>query len=151
MIDIVDKSTRSRMMAGIKGKNTNPELLIRSGLHARGSRFRLHGRKLPGKPDIVFPKYNALILINGCFWHLHDCHLFKWPKTRPAFWKYKLTRNSNRDAETREKLAGMGWRSLTIWECALKGKTKLCLDDLICKVIEWLEGGEKNLEIRGSD
>ncbi|WP_231884015.1 very short patch repair endonuclease, partial [Alcanivorax sp. HI0044] len=83
MVDVVDKATRSRMMAGIKGKDTKPEILIRSELHRRGFRFRKNVKDLPGKPDIVLPKYKAVIMVNGCFWHGHECHLFKWPSTRP--------------------------------------------------------------------
>ena len=83
MVDVVDRKTRSRMMSGIRGKNTKPELLIRKGLHARGFRFRLHDKRLPGKPDLVLPKYSAVIFVHGCFWHGHDCHLFKWPKIPP--------------------------------------------------------------------
>lgn len=87
MIDVVDTKTRSRMMSGIGGKNTRPELLIRGQLHRRGFRFRLHDTKLAGNPDIVLKKYQAVIFIHGCFWHRHECYLFKWPKSRPEFWK----------------------------------------------------------------
>ena len=93
MADVVDRKTRSRMMSGIRGKNTRPELLIRKGLHARGFRFRLHDKRLPGKPDLVLPKYSAVIFVHGCFWHGHDCHLFKWPQSRREFWRKKITRN----------------------------------------------------------
>lgn len=89
MTDVVDKATRSRMMAGIKGKDTKPEMLIRSELHRRGFRFRKNVKDLPGKPDIVLPKYRAVIMVNGCFWHGHGCRLFKWPSTRPEFWREK--------------------------------------------------------------
>jgi DNA mismatch endonuclease (patch repair protein) len=85
MTDIADKATRSRIMSGICGKNTKPEILIRKGLHALGFRCRLHSPKLPGKPDIVLPKYKAIILVNGCFWHSHNCYLFKWPSTIKEF------------------------------------------------------------------
>lgn len=90
MIDIVDTATRSRMMAGIKGKNTKPEKLVRSLLHRQGFLFRLNVRELPGKPDIVLPRYRAVIFVNGCFWHGHDCFSFKWPKTRTDFWQHKI-------------------------------------------------------------
>mgnify|MGYP001813680444 FL=1 len=123
MADVVDRKTRSRMMSGIRGKNTRPELLIRKGLHARGFRFRLHDKRLPGKPDLVLPKYSAVIFVHGCFWHGHDCHLFKWPQSRREFWRKKITRNKVKDAESYVSLKKEGWYILTIWECALKGRT----------------------------
>jgi DNA mismatch endonuclease, patch repair protein len=97
MADIVPKAKRSEMMAGIRGKNTRPEMLVRRALHAHGYRFRLHRKDLPGKPDIVLPKYRAVIFVHGCFWHGHDCHLFKWPKTREDFWIQKIKNNQERD------------------------------------------------------
>ena len=100
MTDVVDRETRSRMMAGIRGKDTKPELTIRKAIHARGFRYRIHDRRLPGKPDMVFPRYRAVILVNGCFWHGHNCHLFKWPSTRVDFWKTKIERNREKDGET---------------------------------------------------
>lgn len=87
-------------MAAIRGRDTKPELIIRKGLHARGFRFRLQGRDLPGRPDLIFPKYRALIWVNGCFWHGHDCPMFRWPKSREDFWRGKIGRNRERDAET---------------------------------------------------
>ena len=97
MVDVVDTATRSRMMAGIKGKNTQPERLVRSLLHRKGFRFRLNVRELPGKPDIVLPSYHAVIFVNGCFWHGHDCVRFKWPKTRTDFWQHKIEGNRSND------------------------------------------------------
>ncbi len=91
MPDVVSRAKRGEMMSGIRGKNTKPELVIRSALHRAGYRFRLHTRSLPGKPDLVLPKYRAAIFVNGCFWHGHDCHLFKWPGTRKDFWRAKIT------------------------------------------------------------
>ena len=93
MTDVVNKQTRSRMMSGIKSKNTKPELIIRKALFKKGFRFKLHDKSLPGKPDLVLPKYDAVIFIHGCFWHQHNCHLFKWPSTRPEFWETKIHRN----------------------------------------------------------
>ena len=104
MIDVVDAETRSRMMSGIRGKNTKPELLTRSLLHRAGYRFRIHDKNLPSKPDIVLKKYNAVILVHGCFWHRHLCHLFKWPKSRPEFWRKKLNGNYHRDQENIQSL-----------------------------------------------
>lgn len=149
MIDVVSPEVRSRMMAGIKGKNTQPEVLIRKQLHRRGFRYKLHDRRLPGKPDLVLPRYRAVIQIHGCFWHLHDCALFKWPATRAGFWLRKLKRNREVDASNETLLLSQGWRVLTIWECSLKGKGKLSPDLLAGKVEAWILSSGKRLEIRG--
>ncbi len=125
-------------MAGITGKNTRPEMLVRRALHKQGFRYRLHDKDLPGKPDLVFPKYKAVILVHGCFWHAHDCHLFKWPKTRQDFWKEKIEGNKARDRKIIKQLQEQGWRVLNIWECALKGKTRLSLEEVIEKASLWL-------------
>jgi len=138
-------------MSGIKGKDTKPELVIRKGLHARGFRFRLHDKKLPGKPDLVFPKYKAVIFVHGCFWHGHDCHLFKWPSSRPEFWRNKITRNRQKDSSVAEELHNLGWRILVIWECAIKGKTRMKLDKILSQVSGWLLGGTCDYQIRGLD
>ena len=125
-------------MAGIKGKNTGPEMIIRRALFREGFRYRLHDKKLPGKPDLVLCKYNAVVLINGCFWHGHSCHLFKWPKSRPEFWRDKISDNKVRDVRNIAALTNSGWRILTIWECALKGKHRRSLDDVISKTSSFL-------------
>jgi DNA mismatch endonuclease (patch repair protein) len=150
MADIVPAGVRSRMMAGIRGTNTKPELLLRRGLHALGFRFRLHDKSLPGRPDIVLPRYRAVIFAHGCFWHGHDCHLFKWPSSRPEFWQTKIERNRAVDARTGAALAEAGWRQAVVWECALKGRTRLPLDELITACAEWLKSDRQHLEIRGS-
>ena len=149
MPDIVSPETRSRMMAGIRGKNTKPELFVRKALHARGFRYRLHDRTLPGKPDMSFPKYRAVILVNGCFWHGHDCHLFKWPSTNKEFWRRKITRNRQKDGETLHSLKEKGWRVAVIRECALKGKTRLNPDDVINTAAKWLFSGHGDRVIEG--
>lgn len=136
-------------MSGIRGKNTKPELLIRKALHARGFRYRLHC-DLPGRPDICLPKYRAVILVHGCFWHGHDCHLFKWPTTRPEFWRTKIARNREIDCAADERLSIAGWRVATIWECALKGKSRLALDDVAQRCADWLISDCERLMIRGS-
>lgn len=136
-------------MSGIRGKDTGPELFIRRALHARGFRYRLHDRRLPGKPDLSFPKYRAVILVNGCFWHGHDCHLFKWPSTRHEFWRRKITRNREKDEETRQALVKQGWRVGVIHECALKGKTRLDPDRIIDTTGKWLRSGQEYLGIEG--
>ena len=137
------------MMSGIRTKNTKPELLIRKGLHARGFRFRLHDKRLAGKPDLVLPKYSAVIFVHGCFWHRHDCHLFKWPKTRRGFWHKKLLRNQEKDAESYTRLKKDGWYILTIWECALKGRTRKPLDKVLDMTADWLVSGQRNRQIQG--
>ncbi|AUZ88409.1 very short patch repair endonuclease [Arthrobacter agilis] len=120
MADTVDAATRSRMMSGIRGKNTKGEVLIRKGLHARGLRYRINARDLPGKPDVVLPRHHAVIFFNGCFWHQHDCPLFRWPKTREDFWREKLNRNRERDLRVIEELTAKGWRIGIVWECSLR-------------------------------
>lgn len=150
MADVVPADVRSRMMAGIRATNTKPELLLRRGLHARGLRFRLHDPALPGKPDIVFPRYRAVILAHGCFWHGHDCHLFKWPSTRPDFWRAKIARNREVDARTTAALANAEWRQAIVWECALKGRTRLPLDNIIDSCENWIRSDRQRMEIRGT-
>ena len=136
-------------MSGIRGKDTIPELLIRKALFAKGFRYRLHDRRLPGKPDLVFPKYDAVIFIHGCFWHGHDCHLFKWPSTRPEFWKNKINRNREVDERNYKKIKEDGWRILTIWECAIKGKTRLSLEKIVDASEKWLKEGKRDKVIKG--
>lgn len=148
--DIVDRQTRSRMMSGIRGRDTRPELLVRKGLFGRGFRYRLHVPDLPGKPDLVFPKYSAVIFVNGCFWHGHDCHLFRMPSTRPEFWRKKIEGNIARDKATKQRLGDMGWRQMTIWECAVKGRTRLPLEDVLDRTAMWLAGDRATSEMRGA-
>lgn len=129
--------TRSEMMSRIGPKDTRPELIVRSGLHRRGYRFGLHSRNLPGRPDLVLPKYRAAILVHGCFWHAHQgCPYFKIPATRTGFWTTKLMRNRERDGEVREALQDAGWRVLTVWECSVR---KMPVDSLIDCIILWLK------------
>lgn len=149
MADTVSPETRSRMMSGIRGKDTKPEMILRRGLHALGFRFRLHDKRLPGKPDLVFPKYRAVIFAHGCFWHGHDCHLFKWPSSRPEFWLAKINRNREADARSEALLAQDGWRQCIVWECAMKGRTRLPLEDLIAECALWLRTDLPRMEIRG--
>lgn len=150
MPDVVDPKTRSRMMAGITGRDTKPELLIRRALHARGFRYRLDARDVPGRPDILLPRYRAAIFVHGCFWHGHSCPLFRLPGTRTEFWKAKIDRNRARDAEVAEALAGSPWRQLTVWECALRGKGRLDFAALIDRIALWITGGEVSMELEGA-
>ena len=149
MADIVDKATRSRMMSGIRGKNTRPELFIRKALHKKGFRYKLHDKRLPGKPDLVFPRYRAVILVHGCFWHGHDCSLFKWPSTREEFWQAKIRRNREKDLEVLADLESSGWRVLVVWECAIKGRGKLVETELLDSLERWLDSDVHHGEIRG--
>lgn len=135
-------------MAAIRGKNTRPELLIRKALHARGFRYRLHGA-LPGKPDLVLPRWSAVILVHGCFWHGHDCPMFHWPATRAEFWHDKIGRNRARDAATGRALEGDGWRVATVWECALKGRGRLPLAGVIDSLAAWLSSDAQTICIKG--
>ena len=136
-------------MAAIRGADTKPELLIRRQLHARGFRYRLHDRKLPGRPDLVFPRYHAVLFVNGCFWHGHDCDLFRWPKTRPEFWRDKIGGNVARDLRNEGALAALGWRVGLVWECAVKGPQRLPAGELIDSIASFLKGSEKTLWVQG--
>lgn len=151
MADVVGPEVRSRMMAGIRGTNTKPELLLRKGLHAAGFRYRLHDGTLPGKPDIVLPRHRAVVFAHGCFWHGHDCHLFKSPATRPEFWQAKIARNREVDSLAEAALRQIGWRRAVVWECALKGRTRLPPGQVIDRLAGWIRKGEDCLEIRGLD
>ena len=149
MADIVSTQVRSRMMSGIRSKNTKPEMIIRRGLHACGFRYRLHNAALPGKPDLVFASRRAIILIHGCFWHAHGCHLFRWPSSRKQFWQRKLLGNQLRDVAVRAALQAENWRILTIWECALKGSAKRPANEVVQYAAKWLQSGTDCREIQG--
>lgn len=148
-MDTVDKVKRSEIMSGIKSKDTRGELSIRKGLHKLGFRYQLHRKDLPGKPDLVFPKHRAVIFVNGCFWHAHNCHMFKWPSTRVDFWKEKIGTNKIRDARNFQACIALGWKVLVIWECALKGKTRRNLDEVIHTTANWLLYDSQSAEIEG--
>ena len=135
-------------MSGIRGKNTKPEILVRSLLHRQGFRFRLHDRKLPGKPDIVLPRYHAVIFVHGCFWHGHDCPLFRMPATRESFWKQKIATNHANDQKARSALLNMGWRVGVVWECAIRGAGK-DFDKVAHHLSNWLRGEKSFIEERG--
>jgi DNA mismatch endonuclease (patch repair protein) len=120
MIDVVDKKTRSRMMSGIRGKDTKPELFLRRSLHRMGFRYLLGGAGMLGKPDLVFPSRKIAVFVHGCFWHRHRCKYFKWPSSNQAFWREKIEGNVRRDRRTKTALRRSGWRVLVIWECQLK-------------------------------
>lgn len=138
MTDIVSPEIRSRMMSGIRGVNTKPEMIVRKGLFRRGFRYRIHAKHLPGKPDLVLAKYNTIIFVHGCFWHHHDCRLFKWPKSNTEFWREKITANTQRDKRYNTELIHDGWRVLIVWECALKGKKDQEINKILDHISDWL-------------
>ncbi|WP_080757137.1 very short patch repair endonuclease [Ectopseudomonas khazarica] len=120
-MDIVSKEVRSRMMAGIRGNNTAPEMKVRKLLHRHGFRFRLHPRELPGRPDVVLPRYRVCIFIHGCFWHRHPgCRFATHPRTREEFWRLKFDQNVKRDLRNRNELLQQGWRVFELWECGIR-------------------------------
>ncbi|WP_082016552.1 very short patch repair endonuclease [Cupriavidus sp. IDO] len=148
MTDIVAREKRSRMMAGIRGKDTKPELIVRKALFAAGYRFRLHRRDLPGAPDVVMPGRKVAIFVHGCFWHSHsDCGLVKAPATNAEFWRAKLAGNVERDCRAIAALRSAGWRVLVVWECATKGKVAGRLTE---NLVEWIAGSRPLGEIPAS-
>lgn len=147
MNDLVFKEARSKNMAAIKGRNTKPEMLVRRRLHQAGFRYRLHAAELPGKPDLVFPKYKAVICIQGCFWHQHQCEMFHWPKSRTEWWRQKISANRAHDEAMQDKLRELGWRVLLVWECALKGKARYNPEQLLELISAWLRGGNSFSEL----
>jgi len=136
MADVHNIATRSYNMSRIKGKNTRPEMIVRKFLFSKGFRYRLHDKKLPGKPDIVLPKYKTVIFINGCFWHGHEgCRYYVVPKTRTTWWIDKINRNKQLDAENYNKLLQLDWKIIYIFECELKKDNKdITLNGLITKL-----------------
>ena len=149
MADVVDPVTRSRMMSGIRGKNTKPELWLRKALHALGFRFRVHVRDLPGRPDIVLPKWKAVVLVHGCFWHQHGgCRFATRPATRPDFWQAKFASNIERDRRQLAALQQIGWRTAVIWECSLRHPQDL--DATAAALADWLTSGAAQLETEPS-
>lgn len=140
MTDVVDAATRSRMMSGIKGKDTKPEIFLRKALHAEGYRYRLGGCGLPGKPDLVFPSRQTVLFVHGCFWHRHNCRYFKWPRSNAVFWKEKLDRNADRDLRVKKELTRLGWRVLTVWDCELRSSKYNLPNKAVNRVASLLAG-----------
>ena len=150
MQDVLTPSQRHRCMSSIRGKNTKPEILVRKGLHARGFRFRLHNKKLPGSPDIVLPKYGVAIMVNGCFWHGHKgCRYATEPKSNVEFWEAKIARNRHRDEVTAAHLEALGWTVITIWECELR--TSSLLDDRLNTLAEEIRRAYETKRIKDRD
>lgn len=145
MGDVVDPRTRSRMMAGIQAKNTNPEVVVRKSLSGLGYRYRLHRRDLPGVPDLVMSGRRIAVFVHGCFWHSHkNCKFVKAPKTNAEFWRAKLGKNVTRDIRSVTSLRAMGWRVLVVWECATRGEATARLPAALSR---WIEGDAPSGEI----
>ena len=144
MPDVVSREVRSRMMSGIRGKDTKPEVALRKALHRRGLRYKLHDKSLPGRPDLVFPSRHAVVLVNGCFWHAHEgCPYFKLPATRPEFWRAKLMANRERDQRNLSMLQDDGWRVGVVWECAMRKD----LDGSVAQLAQWLDGRGERIDV----
>lgn len=152
-MDIVNSETRSRMMSGIRSKNTKPEIIIRKGLFNRGLRYRINDKKVFGKPDIVLKKHKAIIFIHGCFWHGHiGCKNFKMPSSNREFWVNKIDVNRKRDGEVLNYLHATGWRICIVWECAVRGKYQLNkIDETIQKLYDWIISDNIWLEITSEE
>ena len=146
MADTVSPAVRSRMMAGIKATGTKPEMIVRRALHGAGFRYVLHDGRLPGRPDMVLPRYHAVVFVNGCFWHGHACRFFRLPATRPEFWSAKIEGNRVRDATSHAAIAAAGWRVATVWECALRGN-EAANGAATARLVKWLRSRSVRLEI----
>lgn len=146
MVDVVDSATRSRMMSGIRGKDTRPELALRRALHARGLRYRLHAKGVPGRPDILLRRHGAVVFVHGCYWHRHPgCRFASIPATRPEFWQAKFAANVARDARVHAELLDSGWRVATVWECALRSPAGV--EAAAEAIVNWLDQDAGVLEI----
>ena len=139
MTDVHSPAQRSKNMAAIRCANTKPEIQVRRLLHDSGYRFRLHRRDLPGRPDIVLPRYKAAIFVNGCFWHMHDCEWFRMPRTRPEFWREKLLSNRRRDQQNLADLQATNWRVAVVWECSLRNGSEGRIESMRTKLCEWID------------
>lgn len=148
-MDTVDRQTRSKIMASVGQKNTGAELVLRRALHKMGFRYKLHDRRLPGSPDLVLPRFHAVIFVNGCYWHSHGCDRSTIPKTRNRFWTEKFQANRSRDKRNATSLLKTGWRVLTVWECVLLGNKFLPAPNVIKRVCAWLNGTKRNGQIPG--
>ena len=147
MTDVVSKAVRSRMMSGIRGSNTKPEILLRKLLHREGFRFRLNNAGLPGRPDVVMPKHNVAVFVHGCFWHRHSgCRFSYVPASNRQFWRDKFAKNVRRDAMMEEALVDDGWRVLVVWECASK-RGRVDPSYLVTKIFKWMKSGRRRGQI----
>ena len=135
MADNLSSEDRKKNMSHIRSRNTKPEEMVRKYLFAHGFRYRKNVPTLPGKPDIVLPKYRTVIFVNGCFWHRHNCSRFVWPTSNEEYWKRKINGNVARDQCQQQKLIAMGWNVLVIWECELKADSRDKALDWLCRTI----------------
>jgi DNA mismatch endonuclease, patch repair protein len=146
-MDTVTPAIRSKIMASVGQKNTGAEVLLRKALHRSGLRYKLHDRRLAGSPDLVFPRFRAVVFVHGCYWHSHGCYRSTVPKTRRYYWQGKFASNRKRDARKRAELLAKDWRVLTVWECALLGKTAQPIDRLATLIKRWLCSKSRAQEI----
>lgn len=149
MIEVLPSEQRSARMAAVRQRDTKPERMVRSLLHRAGFRFRLTDRRLPGSPDIVLPRWRVAVFVNGCFWHGHDCHLYRLPATRTEFWRAKAIANVERDERVVRELHSGGWRTITVWQCALKGKTRLIPSELAAALVAAVNCNTPHVDLRG--
>lgn len=144
-MDVLTPVQRRLNMSRIRSRDTQPELLIRRGLHAQGLRFRLHQRQLPGQPDLVLARHRTVVFVNGCFWHSHGCHISRMPETRREYWQPKLDWNTQRDRDAIRTLQAAGWRIVIVWECALRGRTRLAAGDAVAQVSDFIRANAGSL------
>ncbi len=149
-MDTVDKETRSRIMSRNRHRDTGPEIQLRSVLHRAGLRYRLYNKKLPGKPDLVFPRFRATVFVHGCYWHAHGCYRSSVPKSHQDYWKTKFSRNRERDVRNIALLRELNWRVMIIWECSVVGKNAMPSNELTETVCSWLHGSVKFVEVPGN-
>lgn len=149
-MDRVNRQTRSKIMSAVGRQDTGPEVMLRSALHRQGLRYRLHDRRLPGSPDLVFPRFRAVVFVHGCYWHAHGCYRSTVPDARRAFWLAKFKANQARDRRQEADLIAQGWRVLIVWECALVGNSKVDQTVLALRVHRWLVGSRGSAVIAGS-
>lgn len=148
MADRLTPEQRRLNMSRIRGRDTKPEFAVRRALHSMGFRYRLHVGDLPGRPDLVLPKWRCIVQVHGCFWHGHGCALFRWPATRQDFWQEKIAGNVRRDRRNEAELMKRGWRVVTVWECALKGRSRLPEDELKSALSGSIRSAEQKCEIK---
>lgn len=149
MTDTLTGEQRSQRMAAVRQRDTKPEQEVRSLLHRAGFRFRLTDRRLPGSPDIVLRRWRVAVFVNGCFWHGHDCHLYRLPATRTEFWRAKTVANVKRDERVVSELRAAGWRIITVWQCALKGRTRLTPAELSAALVAAVNCNTPQVDLRG--
>lgn len=147
--DRLSTTERSLRMASVRQRDTSPERIIRSLLHRAGFRFRTSVRRLAGSPDIVLPRWRTVIFVHGCFWHGHDCHLYKLPATRTDFWRSKVVANITRDRNAIDALHKAGWKTIVVWQCSITGKSRLKSDALSRVLVAAVNGNTPMIEVRG--